>query len=191
MGQAKLRGSLQDRIAAAGDRTRRETKEEARLREMLEKVVVPAGHVGIAVHEKGTLIAVNHIPKHSFAEGAAIPSTQAVSKMKGVLRGDPVSDHKAFHYFRHAGFDRLRARQFIGIGFVLWTLVNDPEIGQAVAARIEESYAAHGHAAVMLVADGTTLHVLVGDGFPDLEKPDVSPVEGRTVHSVGMTYAVI
>ncbi|MGY3581466.1 hypothetical protein ACVIGB_000464 [Bradyrhizobium sp. USDA 4341] len=191
MGQAKLRGSLQDRVTAAGDKPKRETKDEIRHREMLAKAEVPAGHVGLAVHEKGTLISVQHIAKQAFVEGAAIPSTQAVSKMKGILRGDPATDPKAFHYFRHAGFDRMRARQFIGVGFVLWTLVNDPEIGQAVAAKIEDVYAAHGRAAVMLVADGTKLHVAIGDTFPDLGNPNVSSTEERSVHTVGMTYAVI
>ena len=192
MGQAKLRGSLQDRIAAAGDKPKRETKEEIRLREMLAKgASIPEGHIGVAVHEKGTLIAVHHFAKQAFQEGAAIPSTQAVSKMKGILRGDPSTDSKAFHYFRHAGFDRLRARQFIGFGFVLWTLINDPEIGEAVRARIEEVFSAHGHVAVMLVADGQKLHVLVGDAFPDLERPDTSASTGRTAHAVSMTYSVM
>lgn len=192
MGQAKLRGSLQDRITAAGDKPKRETKEELRLREMLAKgASIPEGHVGVAVHEKGKLIAAHHFAKQAFQEGAAIPSTQAVSKMKGILRGDPSTDSKAFHYFRHAGFDRLRARQFIGFGFVLWTLINDPEIGEAVRTRIEEVFSARGHAAVMLVADGQKLHVLVGESFPDLEKPEVATSSERTAHSVVMTYSVI
>lgn len=191
MGQAKLRGSLQDRMVAAGEKPKRETKEEIRLREMLAKAAIPQGHIGVAVHEKGKLVAVHHFAKAAFAEGAAIPSTQAVSKMRGILRGDPTTDSKAFHYFRHAGFDRLRARQFIGFGFVLWTLINDPEIGQAVQARLEEVFAAHGHAAVMLVADGEKLHVLVGNAFPDLERPQLAAIAERTVYTVPMAYAVV
>ena len=152
---------------------------------------MPEGHVGVAVHEKGSLIAVHHFAKQVFEEGGAIPSTQTVSKMKGILRGDPTTDPTAFHYFRHAGFDRLRARQFVGYGFVLWTLINDPEIGQVVRGRIEDAFAAHGRAAVALIADGEKLHVLVGESFPDLEKAEVTATAGRTVHSVAMPYSVI
>lgn len=187
MGQAKLRGSLMERIAAAGDRPAKESKAEARRREMLARREVLEGHLGVAVLEKGTLIAVHHFPAADFAEGRAIVSGSTIAKMKGLLRGDPSTDPRAFHYLRHVGLDRLRAHQHAGFGFLLWTVVNDPEVGPQVAASISTMLTEKGRGTLMLVATEGRLHMMVGDEFPaDLEKPDFD--EASVVYPVMLTY---
>jgi hypothetical protein len=189
MGQAKRRGNLDERIAVAGDRPAKESKAEARRRQMLERREVPDGYLGIAVLERGVLLAVHHFPVADFAEGRAIVSTGAVGKMKGILRGDPSTDLRAFHYLRHAGFDRLRAHQHAGFGFLLWTVVNDHQVGPEVAAFISTMLSEKGRGTLMLVAADGKLEMIVGDEFPgDLEKPDQAQSGASAIYSVPLTY---
>jgi hypothetical protein len=191
MGQAKLRGTLVERMATAAGRPPKETKAEARHREMLERRDVPQGCVGVALHEKGVLVAVHHFAAEEFAEGRAIAATAVVSKMKGILKGDPATDERAFHYLRHAGLDRLRARQHIGFGFLLWTVVNDPQAGQAVMGRIGRELAENGRAALMLTAVEGSLTMAVGAEFPDLENPaQAEASDARMVETVPLSYSL-
>lgn len=190
MGQAKLRGSFEERKTSAGDRPAKESKAEARRREMLARREVPEGHLGVAVLEKGVLIAVHHFPAADFVEGRAIVSSGAVAKMKGILKGDPSTDPRAFHYLRHAGLDRLRARQHAGFGFLLWTVVNDPEVGPQVAASISTMLTEKGGGSLMLVAAEGRLLMMVGDQFPsDIEKPDLTKAGAFSLYSVPLTYS--
>jgi hypothetical protein len=191
MGQAKLRGSLDERRAAAEGRSAKPTKDELRLQELLSRREVPEGRIGVAVHEKGKLIAVHHFPVEDFVEGRVIPASGVVQKMKGVLKGDPTVDAKALHYLRHAGLDRLRSRSHQGWGFLLWTVVNDPEVGAQIRERLAAVVAEKGRAALMLVATDGSLDMIAGEEFPDLERPDVAPAAGRTVHSVGHVYKLV
>lgn len=191
MGQAKLRGSLSERIAAAAGRDPKPTKDELRMQEMLSRQDVPEGYVGVAVHEKGRLVAVHHFPVEDFAEGRAIPSSLAVQKMKGVLKGDPTVDPKAFHYLRHAGLDRLRARQHVGWGFLLWTVVNDPQIGAQVTERIRAEVERAARAGLLLVAVEGGLTVAAGSGLPDLKDPEgLAASADRMVATVPLTYSL-
>lgn len=189
MGQAKRRGDFEARRATATERAPKESKAEVRRREMLERREVPEGHLGVAVLEKGVLLAVHHFHADDFAEGRAIISTAAVSKMKGVLKGDPSTDPRAFHYLRHAGLDRLRARQHAGFGFLLWTVINDRHVGPQVAAGVTAMLAERGRGTLMLVAADNQLHMIIGNEFPeDLEKPKLSHAGSIAAYSVPLTY---
>lgn len=176
-------------MATAKERSPKESKAETRRREMLERRAVPDGHLGVAVLEKGVLLAVHHFQIDNFTEGRAIVSSGAIDKMKGILRGNPSTDPRAFHYLRHAGLDRLRAHQHAGFGFLLWTVVNDHQVGPQVTASITTMLAEKGRGTLMLVAANGQMHMIVGDELPeDLENPDLSLGGSVATYSVPLTY---